>query len=153
MNQKRIERLIPIAFKILDEENEITKKIKPEDNKDKIKSVYKGYMSSIGPSIVQAGIIKSIASFSKETKGGEGDRSVICKLIKKLLLNDGHYTQAEKDKDLLTIILNRLNNSTTTALRLREEDRILEAITAYKLVFDTCAKYDEKEEKKEVKHA
>ena len=147
MNQMRIDRLIPLAFKILNEEKGEAEKIfhKTIDNEKKIKSVYKGYMSSIGPSIVQAGIIKSIASFSKQTKGGEGDRSVICKLIKKLLLNDGHYTQAEKDKDLLKILLNRLNNSTTTSLRIREEDRILEAITAYKLVFDTYAKFDKKD--------
>jgi len=145
MNQRRIDRLIPLAFKILEEENGVAKEIfKTIGGEKKIISEYKGYMSSIGPSVVQAGLIKTLAAFIKKG-GGEEDKTITCELIKTLLKNDGYYTSEEYRQNLLEIITARQKKDNTTLFRLREEDRILEAITAYKLVFDTYAKYDKKE--------
>jgi len=152
MNQRRIDRLIPLAFSVLVEENGVAKKIfKTIGNEKKIVSAYKGYMSSIGPSIVQAGLIKTITAFSKESKNTNEDKSITCKLIKQLLLADGHYSSADRNTELNVILSHRIDNKPTT-VRISEEDRILEAIAAYKLVFDTYAKYDEKKEKNEVEH-
>lgn len=153
MNQRRIDRLIPLAFNILAGEEGIAKKIfKTVGIQKKIISEYKGYMSSIGPSIVQAGLIKTLTAFSKKG-GSEEDKTITLGLIKELLKNDGYYTTDESNQGLDKIIIERVKKNNSTSFRLKEEDRILEAITAYKLVFDTFEKYDKKDKKREVKDA
>ncbi|MGD8782036.1 MAG: type III-B CRISPR module-associated protein Cmr5 [Ignavibacteria bacterium] len=145
MNQKRIEKLIPLAFEIIDKENEINKKfIENDGSEKKIKSEYKGYINSIGPAIIQAGLIKTIAAFSKKSGSAEGDKYIICELIKRLIIKSGYYGSNENNKDLIDIVIER-TKETPTFTRIREEDRIIEAITALKLVFDTFAKSEEKE--------
>ncbi len=143
MNQKRIDKLIPLAFQVLEENTAIQKMFQDERDKKKIKSAYKGYMSSIGPSIIQAGLIKTWTAFSKESKNTNEDKSVTCELIRQLLFKSNYYTDADLQKELDKAIIDRVTNATTHK-RLSEEDRILEAIIAYKLVFDTFEKYEEK---------
>ena len=152
MNQKRIDKLIPLAFQILEENITIQKMFQEDSVNKKMKSAYKGYMSSIGPSIVQAGLIKTLTAFSKKG-GSEEDKTITLGLIKELLKNDGYYTTKESNQGLEKIIIERVKNNNSTSYRLKEEDRILEAITAYKLVFDTFEKCDKKDKKREVKNA
>jgi len=154
MNQKRIERLIPLTFDIINDTHGIAKEIfHTEDGEREIKSIYNGYMNSLGPSIVQSGLIKSITAFSKksqsETHQNRQDailkeKPLICEIIKELLKKDNYYTANESNKHLNDILINRIGTN-PTIVRIAEENRILEAIAAYKLVFDTFAKYKEKQ--------
>ncbi len=149
MNQRRIDRLIPIALKLLDTVNPMITEI--FTSQKKLKSIYKGYMNSIGPSIGQAGLIKTLTAFNKSS-GSEGTKSITCELIKSLLKEDSYYTSEECTHDLLRIVTERIAGK-STHVRLCEEDRILECIASYKLVFDTYVKSTEKEDKHEVENA
>ena len=148
MNQARIDELIPKAMDIIHSDSGTFTKM-GVDGEIKIDSSYNGYMNSIGPAIIQAGLFKTVTAFQKSSASGrtEGDKAVINDIIKKLLLTSGHYTETEKDLSLLKIVVDRINNRGTT-IRLKEEDRIFEAITAFKLTFDMFEKFDKDNEQK-----
>ncbi len=72
MNKANIERLIPKAVEQLDRKFG-----------DTIPSVYRGYIASFGVSIVQTGLLPTLAFFSKtgDNSDSDGERMLIAGLI------------------------------------------------------------------------
>ena len=138
MNQKKIDNMIPIALKHLISPHDDFKKIKTHDGK--IKSKYAGYIASFGPSVIQAGIAKTLAFYMK---GENADRPVIADFVKHVLL-EGNDILADrnKNKKLLNIYLDETNGKTTLQ-KLNFRDKILEAATACKLAMFTYEMVEE----------
>jgi CRISPR-associated protein Cmr5 len=75
MSKKTIEKYIPDAMRVLKEEF-----------KDcYIPSAYNGYISSFGASIIQSGLLPTLALFEKKDAPTKEDRSKLTKLILKIL--------------------------------------------------------------------
>ena len=81
MSRKNIEKYIPIALEVLEEHY---------PNKT-IPSAYNGYISSFGASIIQSGLLPTLALFENENNQDKTkeDRSVLTKNILKVL--DSNY--------------------------------------------------------------
>lgn len=95
MSKKQIEYFIPHAMKILIENF-------PDG---KIPSAYNGYISSFGASIIQSGLLPTLAVFENENnkEKKKADDSVLTKLILKILVN------GTKETSLLTYVLGKPN--------------------------------------------
>lgn len=75
MSKSKIEKYIPQAMKILD-------KIFSDGV---IPPAYNGYISSFGASIMQSGLLPTLALFEKTTQSKEKDKSYLTKIILKIL--------------------------------------------------------------------
>ena len=75
MSKKRIEKYIPDAMKVL----------KDEFKEGVIPSTYNGYISSFGASIIQSGLLPTLALFEKKDAPTKEDKSKLTKLILKIL--------------------------------------------------------------------
>ncbi|MEG8947976.1 type III-B CRISPR module-associated protein Cmr5 [Rosettibacter firmus] len=137
MNLKKVDELIPVAIQLLEDPEDDFKNIKTTENK--ISSKYVGYIASFGPSVIQAGMAKTLAFYKKS---GTADRSVITNFIKHVLIKGNSDLKLDKNKDLLTLYLENTNNQPTLK-RLNFRDKILEAALACKLAMFT---YETKEE-------
>ena len=131
MNQKKIDDMIPTALRFLALPHEQFKNIKTAHGK--IKSKYAGYIASFGPSVIQAGIAKTLAFYIKQSKA---DRETIANFIKHVLIECYSLTDNNKSKDILSIYLEHTNNN-PTLIKLNFRDKILEASTACKLAMFT----------------
>lgn len=131
MNQKKIDDMIPIALRLLASPHADFANIKTPEGK--IKSKYAGYIASFGPSVIQAGIAKTLAFCMK---GEEADRTVIADFVKHVLIEGYHLDDSNKSKRLLYIYLDETNNKPTLQ-KLNYRDKILESATACKLAMFT----------------
>jgi CRISPR-associated protein Cmr5 len=75
MSRKNIEKYIPKAMEVL----------KDEFNDGIISSAYNGYISSFGASIMQSGLLPTLALFEKKDAPTKKDKSKLTKLILKIL--------------------------------------------------------------------
>lgn len=96
MSKKRIESYIPKAIELLNKEF-------PDGC---IASAYNGYISSFGASIIQSGLLPTLAVFENTNASTKEDKSYLAKLILKLLPNtQGNsllkYVLANKSKEEL----------------------------------------------------
>lgn len=137
MNLKKVDELIPVALQLLKNPKDDFKNIKTSENK--IPSKYAGYIASFGPSVIQAGIAKTLAFYKK---GETADRPVITNFIKHVLIDGNPNLKLDKNKELLTLYLENTNDKPTLK-KLNFRDRILEAALACKLAMFT---YETKEE-------
>ena len=136
MNQRKIDLMIPIALQTLLEMPIEKKGIKPADYN--INKVYVGYMASFGPAVVQSGIAKTLAFYSKAKGESEGDRKLLLNFIMLVLIKT--YPQYEKysNNDLLYLYEQETGRpNITTNNRLALTDKILEAAIACKLAMNT----------------
>lgn len=133
MNKRKIEQLIPIAMNYLaDEKNKIVDKTKKS-----IKSEYNSYLAAFGPSIVQAGILKTLAFYNKmQERKDKPERKDISDFVKDILILNYEIDEKLKGKDLIDIYFEKLKNKTEPEKR-TFNSRILEAITACKLAVST----------------
>ncbi|MEW6509186.1 MAG: type III-B CRISPR module-associated protein Cmr5 [Bacteroidota bacterium] len=142
MNLKKVDELIPVALQLLENPSDDFKNIKTTENK--IPSKYAGYIASFGPSVIQAGIAKTLAFYKK---GETADRPIITNFVKHVLVDGNPNLKLDKNKELLTLYLENANQQTTnqqtTLKRLNFRDKILEAALACKLAMFT---YETKEE-------
>ncbi|MHB8581518.1 MAG: hypothetical protein ACYDA4_16870 [Ignavibacteriaceae bacterium] len=126
MNQKNIDMLIPAAVTYLsDNKNEIVK----DGN---VESELSSYLSSFGPTIRQASMMKSLAVYTE--KDSKAKRHLISNLIKQVLLITNVIDKKYEDpnKDLLYVYLENIKDKDELD-RIEFEDKILEAIIACKL--------------------
>jgi len=93
MSKKRIESYIPKAIEVLDR----------EFSDGKIPSAYNGYISSFGASVMQSGLLPTLALFEKKDAPTKEDKSKLTSLILKMLDNK---TQEET---LLSYVLHNNN--------------------------------------------
>ena len=75
MSKKTIEKYIPDAMKVL----------KEEFSDGEIPSAYNGYISSFGASIIQSGLLSTLALFENQQANTEQDRFKLNNLILKVL--------------------------------------------------------------------
>lgn len=77
---KTIENYIPDAMLEIESYER-----KIQMNNEKIKKEMKGYISSLGASIIMSGLIPTLAFYSSRESSAKGDRSVILKWITNIL--------------------------------------------------------------------
>jgi len=139
MNQRKIDDMIPIALNFLASPLEQFKNIKTAQGK--IKSKYAGYIASFGPSVIQAGIAKTLAFY---VKPGEADREIIAEFIKYVLIEGYSLNDVNRNNDILSMYLVKINGQPTLT-KLNFRNKILEAATACKLAMLTY-KIDEEDQ-------
>jgi len=134
MNQKRIDEMIPVALQLLENPLESFKKMKSD--KYKIISGYASAIDAFGPSVIQAGILKTLAFYMKESGGTDKkdktDKRVILELIKEVMKKVYPLRPELEQKNLLEIYIEETREKSTID-KLRLKDIILEAATACKL--------------------
>lgn len=127
MNKDRINNLIPEAINAL----ETTKIVK----NGKIETAFNGYISSFGASVIQTGLLASVAKFENQNSSTESDRPKLMKAILYLLTGEN---KTEKGALLKYIIENQKNNP-------RLQSEIEEAAIALKLTM-RIFEFENKEE-------
>lgn len=124
--ENRVDSFLPLAFKAIE-------KVKIDDNTfvqrtGMIPKEYKGYISSLGANIVQAGVKAAITFYEAEESGSKSDRRLINAAIKYILTNPDpeplHYTDCKltdqlKNVDLQQKALEILDAATALKLALR----------------------------------
>lgn len=133
MNNRRIEKMIVPAMEILKEKDAGILK------NDKIPSKFNGHIASFGPSVVQAGMLQTLAFYSRED--GEGkERKKINALIWKILIKS-RYLKESGNKSLLDALKDKLS-SPDSSERIYWKNLVLEASVACKLAMRTFLKED-----------
>jgi CRISPR-associated protein Cmr5 len=127
MNKTKINNLIPDAINAL-------KDTKIVEN-GKIESAFNGYISSFGASVIQTGLLASVAKFENHNSNTDSDRSKLMKAILYLLTGEN---KTENGALLKYVIENQENNP-----RLKSE--IEEAAIALKLTM-RIFEFENKEE-------
>lgn len=128
MNQRRIDEMIPVSLNLMENPLDSFKEIKSD--KYKIKSGYLSAIDAFGPSVIQAGILKTLAFYMKESEGT--DRRAILELIKEVMKKVYQLKPDQQHKSLLEIFIEETKDKTTIE-KLHLKDIILEAATACKL--------------------
>jgi CRISPR-associated protein Cmr5 len=93
MSKSRIESYIPHAMEVLAKEFE----------NGVISSVYNGYISSFGASVMQSGLKPTLALFENKNSQSQGDKDKLTKIILRILDNQ------HKGDSLLKYILGKPN--------------------------------------------
>ncbi|RMG59200.1 MAG: hypothetical protein D6722_22575 [Bacteroidetes bacterium] len=94
MSKQVIEKLIPPALKLIGSTLQ-----NPEDGS--VPKVYKGYISSMGASLNQSGLLPTLAIFSAEDSNDEGDRWKFMIILTDLLKSywPARYAGIDTQKD------------------------------------------------------
>lgn len=95
MSKKNIEKYIPKALEVLHQ----------EFSSGVIPSAYNGYISSFGASVLQSGLIPTLALFENTDAKTKEDKSYLTYLIFRVLTN------SNDDISLLTYVLNHKNDN------------------------------------------
>lgn len=138
MNE-RINKLIPIAMDALKFSNS-----QIADSNDKIAKEYKGYISSMGASIMQSGLLATLAFYSKEASG-DAERKNVLKALHYILCTEENSSRSGK---LISYVLDNTkkenhqgNSFTIDSLHRYKlsimEERISNALIALKLALRT----------------
>jgi len=130
MNQKRIDELIPVALRLFENPLKSFEEIMAGENKNKIKSSYASAIDAFGPSVIQAGLVKTLAFYMKESEGT--NRRAILELIKEVMKKNYPAITNYCDKNLLEIYIEETKNKSIME-QLWFRDKVLEAVTACKL--------------------
>jgi len=97
MNKRKIEELIPFA---LDEiSNQFTEEIPKE---------YKGYIANFGASIIQSGLLSTVAFFQNNNSGSNQDRRKITEMILNIIYKNENYEKSQKENNLLDYIISNI---------------------------------------------
>jgi len=120
--KKRVETYIPNALKALQDANIVIS--------GKYDNEYAGYISAFGPSVIQAGLIPTVAFYGR--KSGDADRKKVGDAILKVVApNENH-------QEFLFYVLAHDNDRDET------KRKILDAIVALKLAIRTFEKNEKK---------
>lgn len=92
MNRKQVEKLIPYAIKII-EKKLVEDGVVPRE--------YNGYISSFGASIIQSGLLPTVAFYESSTSSSEEDKRKLTEAILCLI----NKSQQEENKKLLDYVL------------------------------------------------
>ncbi|WP_061316373.1 type III-B CRISPR module-associated protein Cmr5 [Clostridium botulinum] len=131
MNKREIEKQIPIAIDLIDEFMKIKKFLKKDDEDDekKLKEIpkeYKGYISNFGASIIQSGLLSTVAFFEANDAKSKSDKQVLMELILRVIdTYNGKKLEWKKKSPFLHYILENNNKQT--------EEVVINAAIAVKL--------------------
>jgi len=131
-----VDRYIQPAFEAiqkvrLDNNRRIGEQITFINSAGKIPKVYKGYISSLGANIIQAGIRTAIYFYEAKEGNSEGDRRLITAAIRFMLYNDEPGTEVFSNYFLSEKLSTDPHELQKQALQ------ILDAATALKLALRT----------------
>lgn len=127
MSKKDIEQLIPLAFKAIE-----TCIIKKDGHIDK---VYKGYIESFGPTVIQSGLLPAICLYEKKGTSSEGDKIRVIEAIQYILPTD--FTNSPSK--FSTLVGGRTD-------KVECKEKIMNAVIALKLAIRTF-EFDDKEKR------
>jgi hypothetical protein len=127
--QYRVDKYLPRAFKAI-RFVKINKKKFADGNV--VSKEYKGYISSLGANIIQAGVKAALTFYEAEESGSKQDRRLVNAAIKFIM--DENIPDAEYSEYGLAATL---DNLTPDEVQQKAED-ILDATTALKLALRTC---------------
>jgi CRISPR-associated protein Cmr5 len=134
VNRKRMEDMIVRVIDILNNDNTgIVTKDK------KIPSNYTGYVSSLGPTIVQSGLIQALAFMEADKKERKKINDLFLKVLK------GMKSIEESEKENLFIIVKNKTQNKPRWIKDQWKSLILDLTTASKLAMKTFEKEKEKE--------
>ncbi|MBZ0199970.1 MAG: type III-B CRISPR module-associated protein Cmr5 [Ignavibacteriaceae bacterium] len=121
---KKINELIPKAL-------EAIKESKVANANNEVAKEYKGYVSSMGASIIQSGLLATLAFYSNEQSGSADKRLKLLKAIVKTILD------INSNEKLLKYVLSNSNNGSDKTQINKFEKQISEALIALKLAIRT----------------
>lgn len=106
MNKREIEEQIPIAVNLINQYIKDEKFYKKTDDKKfgQIPKEYKGYISNFGASLVQSGLVSTVAFFEADDSKSNRDRRILTKLILDVIYKNKNL-KIEEDKNLLGYVL------------------------------------------------
>ncbi|PRR77940.1 CRISPR-associated protein Cmr5 [Clostridium liquoris] len=106
MNKREIEKQIPIAINLINQYIKDEKFYKKTDDKNfgQIPQEYKGYISNFGASLIQSGLVSTVAFFEADDSKSNCDRRILTKLILDVIYKNKNL-KIEEDKNLLSYIL------------------------------------------------
>ncbi len=123
MSNRRVEKYIPDALKVLEKEETFKNNIIPK--------VFKGYISSFGASIVQSGLIPTLAFYLDKESGAQSKRCLIPEFIYNILVEKENDSDV---KDYINLFDYALNSNEDYQYK---KDIIKDASVALKLVMNT----------------
>ena len=115
MNKKDVEKYIPIALKVLNK----------KFNEGVMPKAYNGYISSFGASIIQSGLLPTLALFENKQAHTKADKTYLTKILLKIL------DENSDESSLLKYVLNSEIDRNIL------KNRIIAAATAVKLAIRT----------------
>lgn len=130
--QTRVDYFLPKAFEAIIKVEISGKSFFKSRNPDIIIKEYKGYISSLGANIVQAGVKAAITFYEAEESGSSSDRRLVNAAIKYILISPNPIPVKYSDYNL-TDELNNLNEDQIQA----KANEIIDAATALKLALRT----------------
>lgn len=137
MNKIKVEKLIPIAIECIEK----TKLIIVKENK--IPKEFNGYISNFGASIIQSGLMSTVAFFEAKDTSSNQDRSKLTKLILNVINKEKDRNfEIDEKINLLDYILK--NESKKNIVK----EEVINAAIAVKLamrVFEFTDEMDSKE--------
>jgi len=136
VNKREIDKLIPISIDEIDklksdaESEESFFEVEEVNHKKiyKINREFNGYISSFGSSIVQSGLISTVAFFCIRNSNSNRDRKKISELILKIILKN-KKEQEGKYESLLKYVLEADKDGKLNLVK----EEIINAATALKL--------------------
>jgi len=120
MNKKRIEKMIPIAMDAINGSGVL-------DEQRKLHSNYSGYVDSYAPTIMQSGLLSTVAFYAKEPRKKINDE-ILLKILK-------GYDSSYEEFETLSQLVNK--ESTDSVKQRRIYRLLLEAIVSCKLAMRT----------------
>ncbi len=107
-----------------------------------INKVYKGYIASLGASLVQSGLLPTLAIFSAEDSGDEGDRRILLRILTNMMEAKWptHYGKLEKestDKTERRLLVYAANHQDDLVLQRQIRRHLSDASVALKLALRT----------------
>jgi len=130
--QTRVDHFLPKAFNAIQIVSVNGKTFFKSRNPDVIVKEYKGYISSLGANIVQAGVKAAITFYEAEESGSNSDRRLVNAAIKYIIDPNQSIGITTYNDCILTSVLGA--NESQNQLKAME---ILDAATALKLSLRT----------------
>jgi len=129
--QTRVDNFLKMAFEAIEKVDIDGKTFYKSKNPDVLIKEYKGYISSLGANIVQAGVRAAITFYEAEEKGTAGDRRLVNAAIKYILTSPSEPVKKYSDCKLTQILPKEEDQLQQKALE------IIDAATALKLALRT----------------
>lgn len=122
-NKKLVSRYMIVANEVLKEKN--TGIVNCEGL---IPKTYKGYVASLGPSIIQSGLLPAVSFYESSTGSDVGKKHIIQVLFKILF-------PVEKEDSFFDFLCQQISGDKMAEQRIKQE--LFNAITALKMVMNT----------------
>jgi len=140
MNKKRVENMMICAMTLLNDESRYTEMFTTQNGPRKIHSRFNGYAASFGPSVIQAGLLQTLAFFCRADRDAEADaegkdRKVVVHLMENTLRKAKYMDDSYTGETLFDKVRERIRLNSGERTRLKS--LVLESSAACKLAMRT----------------